>query len=70
LPTIHVNNVDIAYETQGDPGNPPILLIMGLGMQLISWPTAFCDGLERQGFYVIRFDNRDSGLSSKLHHFG
>ena len=70
MPTIHVNNVDIAYETQGDPGNPPILLIMGLGMQLISWPTAFCDGLERQGFYVIRFDNRDSGLSSKLHHLG
>lgn len=39
-------------------------------MQLISWPVAFCDGLERQGFYVIRFDNRDSGLSSKLHHLG
>lgn len=70
MPTIHVNNVDIAYETQGHPGDPPILLIMGLGMQLISWPAAFCDGLVRQGFYVIRFDNRDSGLSSKFHHLG
>ncbi|ABR90981.1 Uncharacterized conserved protein [Janthinobacterium sp. Marseille] len=70
MPTIHVNNVDIAYETQGNPGDQPILLIMGLGMQLISWPAAFCDGLVRQGFYVIRFDNRDSGLSSKFHHLG
>ncbi|WP_076591108.1 alpha/beta fold hydrolase [Herminiimonas arsenitoxidans] len=70
MPTIHVNNVDIAYETQGNPDDQAILLIMGLGMQLISWPDAFCDGLVRQGFYVIRFDNRDSGLSSKLHHLG
>lgn len=70
MPTIHVNNVDIAYETQGNPADQPILLIMGLGMQLISWPAAFCDGLVRQGFFVIRFDNRDSGLSSKFHHLG
>ncbi|MNR76230.1 putative non-heme bromoperoxidase BpoC [compost metagenome] len=70
MPIIHVNQVDIAYETQGDPSHPPVLLIMGLGMQLISWPASFCDGLVRQGFYVIRFDNRDSGLSSKFHHLG
>lgn len=58
------------YETQGDPANEPVLLIMGLGMQLISWPDSFCEGLVRQGFYVIRFDNRDSGLSTKLTHLG
>lgn len=70
MPTIHVNNVDISYETQGDPNDEPILLIVGLGMQLVSWPDTFCDGLVQRGFYVIRFDNRDSGLSSKLHHLG
>jgi len=43
---------------------------MGLGMQLTSWPAAFCQGLVDQGFYVVRFDNRDSGLSAKLNHLG
>lgn len=70
MATIHVNGVDITYETQGDPHDAPILLIVGLGMQLVSWPDSFCEGLVRRGFYVIRFDNRDSGLSSKLHHLG
>jgi proline iminopeptidase len=70
LPIAHVNNLDIMYETQGDPAKQPILLIMGLGMQLISWPDSFCEGLVRQGFYVIRFDNRDSGLSTKLSYLG
>lgn len=70
MPAIDVNGIRVAYETQGDPRGTPVLLIMGLGLQLISWPDAFCDGLARQGFYVIRFDNRDSGLSSKLDHLG
>jgi pimeloyl-ACP methyl ester carboxylesterase len=58
------------YETQGNPNDPAILLIMGLGMQLTSWPEIFCQGLVEQGFHVIRFDNRDCGLSSKLDHLG
>lgn len=67
---VNVNGVSIIYETDGDPDGIPILLIMGLGMQLTSWPTTFVEGLVQQGFYVIRFDNRDSGLSSKMEHFG
>lgn len=63
-----VNGLSIAYETSGDPAGTPVLLIMGLGLQLIAWPQDFVDGLARQGHYVIRFDNRDSGLSSKFDH--
>lgn len=70
MPTIDTNGVSLAYETQGSSGNPPLLLIMGLGMQLISWPDSFCSALAERGFYVIRFDNRDSGLSTKLQQFG
>lgn len=71
MPIAHLpNDIEITYETLGDPDGEPILLIMGLGMQLISWPDSFCDGLIKQGFYLIRFDNRDSGLSTKLSHLG
>jgi len=69
LATAHANGITIAYETSGDPLDPPVLLIMGLGMQLIAWPQDLVDGLVEQGYYVIRFDNRDIGLSSKLHQF-
>lgn len=70
LPVIEANGIKLAYEVQGDPQGEPILLIAGLGLQLISWPQAFCKGLTDQGFRVIRFDNRDSGLSTKMDHFG
>jgi proline iminopeptidase len=60
------NGIAIEYESLGDPSAPPILLIMGLGMQLVAWPDAFCQGLVEQGFRVVRFDNRDCGLSSKI----
>ena len=70
MPVAHNGEVSLAYETQGDPANPAILLIMGLGMQLTSWPEIFCQGLVDQGFYVVRFDNRDAGLSSKMAHLG
>jgi pimeloyl-ACP methyl ester carboxylesterase len=70
MPAIHSNGITLTYETQGDPTGPPVLLIMGLGLQLISWPEAFCQMLVEHGFFVIRFDNRDSGLSSKMDHFG
>jgi pimeloyl-ACP methyl ester carboxylesterase len=61
-----VGSVDIVYETIGDPSDPPLLLIMGLGMQLIHWDTELCEQLAERGFHVIRFDNRDAGLSTKI----
>jgi proline iminopeptidase len=70
LPAIDANGMTLAYETQGDPNHEPILLIAGLGLQLTDWPDAFCKGLADEGFYVIRFDNRDSGLSTKMDQFG
>jgi len=70
MPIAQNQYVSLTYETQGDPANPAILLIMGLGMQLTSWPEIFCQGLVDQGFYVVRFDNRDAGLSSKMGHLG
>lgn len=69
LATAQANGITIAYETSGSPLDPPVLLIMGLGMQLIAWPQDLIDGLVEQGYYVIRFDNRDIGLSSKLHQY-
>jgi pimeloyl-ACP methyl ester carboxylesterase len=70
MPVATVNGVKITYETAGDPGATPVLLIMGLGMQLTGWPDDFVDSLVEVGFYVIRFDNRDSGLSDKFDHAG
>jgi pimeloyl-ACP methyl ester carboxylesterase len=65
VPQVNVNGVDIEYVTEGDPSDPALLLVMGLGAQLITWPEGFVDGLRERGFFVIRFDNRDSGLSTK-----
>ena len=62
----HVNGIDIVYETIGDPSDPPLLLIMGLGMQLIHWDLELCEQLAARGFRVIRFDNRDSGRSTQI----
>lgn len=58
--------VTIEYEDSGPQHAPPVLLIMGLGCQLTFWPEAFCAGLHERGFRVIRYDNRDCGLSSKI----
>ena len=66
MPSAHVNGIDIEYLTEGDPADPPMLLVMGLSAQLTAWPQGFVDGLLDRGFYVIRFDNRDSGLSTKF----
>jgi pimeloyl-ACP methyl ester carboxylesterase len=60
------NGLQLEVETMGDPANPAVLLIMGLGMQLVAWPDEFCRALVDAGFFVIRFDNRDIGLSEKL----
>ena len=69
MASAHVNGITIAYETSGNPLDTPVLLIMGLGMQLTAWPQDLVDGLVEQGYYVIRYDNRDIGLSSKLDEF-
>ena len=58
--------LDIAYERFGDPIAPPVVLIMGLGTQMLGWPDGFCTTLAHRGLHVIRFDNRDIGLSSHL----
>ncbi|HLH13768.1 MAG TPA: alpha/beta hydrolase, partial [Solirubrobacteraceae bacterium] len=58
--------VTLEYETVGSPQDPPVLLVMGFGSQLIAWPRAFCELIAGGGRYVISFDNRDCGLSSKL----
>jgi pimeloyl-ACP methyl ester carboxylesterase len=60
------NGIEIAYETHGDPGDEPLLLVMGLGAQLIAWPIELCDALVDRGFFVIRYDNRDTGLSTRF----
>jgi pimeloyl-ACP methyl ester carboxylesterase len=63
-----VGDVDLCYETFGDPADPAMLLIMGLGTQMVAWHEDFCAELADRGFHVIRFDNRDIGRSTKLSH--
>ena len=58
--------IHLEYDTFGDRSDPPLLLVMGLGFQLIHWDPEFCRRLADRGFYVIRFDNRDAGLSTKI----
>ncbi len=58
--------IELAYEAYGDPAQPALLLIMGLGMQLTGWPESMVEALVARGFYVVRFDNRDAGLSTQL----
>jgi len=60
------DGVSIAYDTFGEPGEPPVLLVMGLGAQLIAWDEDFCSMLAGRGRYVIRYDNRDCGRSTKF----
>jgi pimeloyl-ACP methyl ester carboxylesterase len=60
------NGIDICYEIFGEPEAEPMLLIMGLGAQMVLWDDAFCEQIAARGFRVIRFDNRDIGQSSKL----
>jgi pimeloyl-ACP methyl ester carboxylesterase len=63
---VPANGIEICYETFGDPGDPAMLLVMGLTAQMIVWPDEFCHKLAARGFHVIRFDNRDCGLSTHL----
>ena len=66
MTAIKANGITIEYEEMGPPDAPVILLVMGLGMQLIAWPEPFCGGLAARGFRVVRFDNRDAGLSTRM----
>ncbi|KPC49942.1 alpha/beta fold hydrolase [Amantichitinum ursilacus] len=70
MPRAQLNPIELEYQTFGQPEDTPVLLIMGLGMQLLGWPEEFCRNLARAGYYVIRYDNRDVGLSSKLEQLG
>jgi pimeloyl-ACP methyl ester carboxylesterase len=64
LPRCHANGIEIEYDTFGSPTDPAMLLIMGLSMQLTGWEPGFCERLAERGFHVIRFDNRDMGLTT------
>ena len=66
MPQAQANGIKLEYETFGNPADPAVLLIMGLGGQLTLWPESFCKLLAQGGYYVIRYDNRDVGLSSKI----
>ena len=63
---IEANGIALEYEDYGDPAAPPLLLIMGLGAQLTLWPMELVEALAARGFRVIRYDNRDIGLSHKM----
>jgi pimeloyl-ACP methyl ester carboxylesterase len=60
------NGIELCYDAFGDPRAPPLLLIMGLAAQMIAWDDEFCDRLAARGYRVVRFDNRDIGLSTRL----
>src|SRR5579872_5314035 len=64
MPSTPANDITIEYETAGDPADPPLLLVMGLGAQLVAWDDELVAALAARGFYVVRFDNRDVGLST------
>ena len=60
------NGIEICYETFGDKGNPTVLFVMGLGAQMIAWPDIYMNGMVEAGYHVVRYDNRDVGLSQKF----
>lgn len=70
MPEIATNGITLFWEGFGDPNDPPLLLVMGLSAQMVLWPDAFCRSIAARGFYVVRFDNRDVGRSTKLHGAG
>ncbi len=64
--TVVNTGIDIAYETFGAPDGRPLLLVMGLGAQVIAWHPELCAALVAENFFLVRFDNRDAGLSTHL----
>lgn len=68
MPRVRVGEVELCYESMGE--GTPLLLVMGIGVQLVFWPEDLCRALVERGFRVIRFDNRDVGQSSRMDHLG
>lgn len=66
MPYATSGSIDLFYDTTGDPSDPPVVLVAGLGQQLIGWDTTAAEDLADHGYFVVRFDNRDVGLSTKL----
>jgi pimeloyl-ACP methyl ester carboxylesterase len=66
MPRAAVNGIELEYEVFGAPTDPPLVLVMGLGAQMILWEDEFCAALAARGFHVVRFDNRDVGMSTQL----
>lgn len=66
IKTVQANGIEIAYETFGNPTDPAVVLVMGLGTQMLAWPDRMCEDLAAGGRYVVRYDNRDVGLSTHL----
>lgn len=69
MPQVSANGINLEYDTFGEESNRPLLLVMGLGAQMIHWDEDFCDMLADAGHFVIRYDNRDIGLSEKMGQF-
>ncbi len=70
MPHAQIGDLELEYETFGDQSMPPLLLVMGLAYQMIEWDERVCRLLAERGFWVIRYDNRDVGLSTKMDHLG
>ncbi len=70
MPKIECRDLTFEYDAFGDPSGRPLLLVMGLGAQMTLWDEGFCNELADRGHHVVRFDNRDVGLSSKFGHAG
>lgn len=68
MPRASVNGIELEYEVIGS--GVPVVLVMGLGAQMVQWPDGFCAMLAERGYMVVRFDNRDIGLSTWLDHLG
>jgi pimeloyl-ACP methyl ester carboxylesterase len=66
MPTAEANGIEICYDTFGDPADPTLLLVMGLGSQMVHWHPDLCQGFVDRGFHVVRYDNRDTGASSHI----
>ncbi len=70
MPNVEANGIQIEYDTFGNSSQPALLLIIGLGGQLTDWDDGLCEDLAQKGLFVIRFDNRDAGLSTKFDEAG
>ena len=70
MPRVYANEIQLEYETFGDASAPAVLLVAGNGVQMLFWEQEFCSMLADKGLFVIRFDNRVTGLSTKFEQAG